>query len=49
MLDRAQRRKHKLGTAVDLREMNVMAMDFADDSFDGIISTFLFCVLDAEH
>jgi ubiquinone/menaquinone biosynthesis C-methylase UbiE len=49
MLDRARRRKDKLGTAVDLREMNVMEMDFADDSFDGIVSTFLFCVLDAEH
>ena len=49
MLDRARRRKDKFGTAVDLREMNVMEMDFADDSFDGIISTFLFCVLDAEH
>ena len=49
MLDRARQRKDKLGTAVDLREMNVMAMDFADDSFDGIISTFLFCVLDAEQ
>lgn len=49
MLDRARRRRNKLGTAVDLREMNVMEMGFADDSFDGIISTFLFCVLDAEH
>ncbi|MCP4389097.1 MAG: class I SAM-dependent methyltransferase, partial [Gammaproteobacteria bacterium] len=34
---------------VDLHEMNVMQMDFANDSFDGIVSTFLFCVLDAEH
>jgi ubiquinone/menaquinone biosynthesis C-methylase UbiE len=49
MLGRARWRKENLGTAVDLREMNVMEMDFADDSFDGIISTFLFCVLDAEH
>lgn len=49
MLGRARWRKHKLGTAVSLREMNVMEMDFADDSFDGVISTFLFCVLDAEH
>lgn len=49
MLDHARRRRDKLGTAVDLREMNVMEMDFADDSFDGIISTFLFCVLDAKH
>ncbi len=49
MLDRARRRKDKLGTAVDLREMNVMEMEFADDSFDAIVATFLFCVLDAEH
>ncbi len=49
MLNRARRRKEKHGTVVDLHEMNVMEMDFADDSFDGIISTFLFCVLDAEH
>ncbi|MDA0997257.1 MAG: class I SAM-dependent methyltransferase, partial [Proteobacteria bacterium] len=49
MLDRARRRRDKLGLAVDLREMNVMKMDFADDTFDCIISTFLFCVLSAEH
>ena len=49
MLDRARRRKAKLNIAVDLHEMNVMKMDFADDSFDGIVSTFLFCVLDAEY
>ena len=49
MLDRARRRKAKLNIAVDLHEMNVMNMDFADDSFDGIVSTFLFCVLDAEY
>jgi ubiquinone/menaquinone biosynthesis C-methylase UbiE len=49
MLDRAQHRKAKLGTAVELHEMNVLALDFADDSFDGIVATFLFCVLDAEH
>ena len=49
MLDRARRRRDKLGTTVDLREMNVMDMDFPDNSFDAVISTFLFCVLDAEH
>ena len=49
MLDRARRRRQKLGVAVDLWQMNVMDMEFADDSFDGIISTFLFCVLDAEY
>jgi phosphatidylethanolamine/phosphatidyl-N-methylethanolamine N-methyltransferase len=49
MLDRARLRRDKLGTSVDLREMNVLEMDFADDSFDAIVSTFLFCVLNAEH
>ena len=49
MLDRARWRRDKLGTSVDLKEMNVTKMDFADDSFDAIVSTFLFCVLDAEH
>ena len=49
MLERARQRRDKLGTAIDLREMDVMEMDFADDSFDAIISTFLFCVLDAGH
>ncbi|MCP5075470.1 MAG: class I SAM-dependent methyltransferase [Rhodobacteraceae bacterium] len=48
MLDRAQRRREELATPVDLKEMNVTAMDFADGSFDAIVSTFLFCVLDAE-
>ena len=49
MLERARRRRDKLGAAVDLREMNVMEMDFADDSFDVVVSTFLFCVLDADQ
>ncbi|MBL6932838.1 MAG: class I SAM-dependent methyltransferase [Rhodospirillales bacterium] len=49
MLGRAKWRKDKLGTAVELREMNVMEMDFPDDSFDSVASTFLFCVLDSEH
>jgi ubiquinone/menaquinone biosynthesis C-methylase UbiE len=49
MLDRARRRAARLGTMVELRQMNVMETDFADDSFDGIVATFLFCVLDAEH
>ncbi len=49
MLGRARWRQKKLGTRVELREMDVMAMDFADDSFDCIVSTFLFCVLEQEH
>lgn len=46
MLERAKRRKQRLGTQVELREMDVLAMDFADASFDCVVSTFLFCVLD---
>ena len=49
MLARARNRRDRLGTKVDLREMDVMVMDFADNSFDSIVSTFLFCVLDNEH
>lgn len=49
MLGRARQRRGKLGTKVDLREMDVMEMDFTDNSFDTVVSTFLFCVLDAEH
>ena len=49
MLARARRRKDKLGSAVILREMDVMALDFADDSFDAVASSFLFCVLAPEQ
>jgi len=49
MLERARLRRDKLGTSVDLRQMDVTKMDFADDSFDAIVSTFLFCVLAAEN
>jgi len=49
MLERAKRRRDKLGTAVELREMNVLEMDFPDQSFDSVVSTFLFCVLEPEH
>lgn len=49
MLRRARRRRDKLGAQVDLRQMNVMDLDFADQRFDAIVATFLFCVLDAEH
>ncbi|MBL6957438.1 MAG: class I SAM-dependent methyltransferase [Rhodospirillales bacterium] len=48
MLGRARKRQDKLGAAIDLHEMNVMEMDFADDSFDGVVSTFLCCVLEPE-
>jgi ubiquinone/menaquinone biosynthesis C-methylase UbiE len=46
MLNRARRRRDALGRDVDLLEMDVRATAFADDSFDGVAATFLFCVLD---
>lgn len=49
MLNRARQRRDALGITVELREMNVMEMEFEDDSFDAVISTFLFCVLDDEQ
>ena len=45
MLARAERRARRLGCVVELREMDVCRTDFPDDSFDGIVSSFLFCVL----
>jgi len=49
MLEHARHRRKKLGTDIELHQMNVLDMDFPDNSFDGIVSTFLFCVLSAEH
>ena len=49
MLERARQRKHTLGTVVDLREMDVTQLNFPDETFDSIVSTFLCCVLDAEQ
>jgi ubiquinone/menaquinone biosynthesis C-methylase UbiE len=49
MLERARRRKEKLRISVSLQEMDVTALAFADDRFDSIVSTFLFCVLDADQ
>ena len=46
MLARATRRRDKAGRAVELLEMDVRRATFADDAFDAIVSTFLFCVLD---
>lgn len=48
MLSRAKWRRQRLKTAVELHEMNVLALGFANDSFDAVVSTFLFCVLDDE-
>lgn len=49
MLARARQRGDTLKIDVNLFEMDVTDTDFADDRFDFIIATFLFCVLDDEH
>ncbi len=49
MIARARRRGDKLGRAVELREMDVSATAFADNHFDAVIATFLFCVLEKDQ
>ena len=43
MLARAHKRANKLNLQVDLREMDVQYLDFADHSFDTVFATFVFC------
>ena len=45
MLKRAQRRRSVLAANVDLQQMDVTRLAFADQSFDAAVATFLFCVL----
>ncbi len=49
MLARAEKRRAHHGRDVELLEMDVRETSFADGHFDGIVSTFLFCVLDDAH
>ena len=49
MIARARRRSDKLGRAVDLRGMDILATAFPDNHFDAVIATFLFCVLEKEQ
>lgn len=48
MLARARRRAEALGRKVELRRMDVTRLDFPDQSFDGAVASFLFCVLPNE-
>jgi ubiquinone/menaquinone biosynthesis C-methylase UbiE len=48
MLARASRRLALASAAVELRQMDVTRMDFADKTFDAAVATFLFCVLPDE-
>ena len=43
MLQKAQRRADKLGVDVELREMDAQHLGFADQGFDTVFATFVFC------
>jgi ubiquinone/menaquinone biosynthesis C-methylase UbiE len=43
MLERARKRANKLNLNVNLQEMDVEHLNFADDSFDTVFATFVFC------
>ncbi len=45
MLARAEQRRGLSAAAVELRQMDVTALDFPPASFDNAVATFLFCVL----
>jgi ubiquinone/menaquinone biosynthesis C-methylase UbiE len=45
MLARAERRRDLSPVAIELRQMDVTELDFANNTFDAAVSTFLFCVL----
>lgn len=43
MLERARRRAYRLGVAVDLRVADAQQLPFPDQSFDTVVTTFVFC------
>jgi ubiquinone/menaquinone biosynthesis C-methylase UbiE len=45
MLARAERRRDQSPVPMDLRQMDVTKLDFANNTFDAAVSTFLFSVL----
>ncbi|PZN72599.1 MAG: hypothetical protein DM484_24245 [Candidatus Methylumidiphilus alinenensis] len=43
MLEQARKRADRALQEIDLREMDVQALDFPDASFDAAVATFVFC------
>ncbi len=43
MLQQAERKRYRKGIKVDLQLMDVQALEYADNSFDTVIGTFVFC------
>ena len=45
MLRRAERRAHRLGVEIDLRDVGAEALPWPDDSFDVVLCTFVLCTI----
>jgi ubiquinone/menaquinone biosynthesis C-methylase UbiE len=43
MLTRAERKAHQLGVHVNLKQMDVQSLEFADNSFDTVVTSCVFC------
>ncbi len=43
MLDRARQKAEKLHLQIDLQEMDIQHLEFADHAFDTVFATFVFC------
>lgn len=46
MLERAKSRREQVGRHVPLAEMDITRAAFKSESFDAVVSSFMFCVLD---
>ncbi|MBI2119213.1 MAG: class I SAM-dependent methyltransferase [Elusimicrobia bacterium] len=49
MILRAKKRASLSGKSVEFYQMDATALNFSDNSFDSIVSTFMFCVLPNEY
>ncbi|NOT12839.1 MAG: methyltransferase domain-containing protein [Methylococcaceae bacterium] len=49
MLNRATQKKHRKKVAVDLDIMDIQSLSYADNSFDTVIASFVFCSVPLPH